>query len=120
MKNQFDIPQNMRDFAEKSVDQARKAFDDFMGAAQRAAGSFDTSGSTIQESAKEMHLEAMTFAEATVTANFELAQRLLRAKDLEEMTKIQQDFLKQQMAAFADQSRRLIEIASRAGGKAAS
>lgn len=113
MKNQFDIPENMRDFAERSVDQARKAFDDFMTAAQKAAGTLDSPGSAMQEGARSMQAEAVSFAEATVTANFELAQRLLRAKTIEEMAEIQQDFLRQQMAAFADQSRRLTEIASR-------
>ncbi len=32
-----EIPTEMRDFAEKSVEQARKAFDSFIGAARRTA-----------------------------------------------------------------------------------
>ncbi len=31
----YEIPQEMREFADKSVEQARKAFDGFVGAAQR-------------------------------------------------------------------------------------
>ena len=33
----YEIPTEMRDFAEKSVDQARKAFESFIGAAQKAS-----------------------------------------------------------------------------------
>jgi hypothetical protein len=33
----YEVPGEMRDFAEKSVDQARKAFDSFIGAARRTA-----------------------------------------------------------------------------------
>ncbi len=119
MTNRFDIPDAMRDFADKSVDQARKAFDDFMSAAQKAAGQFETSGSAMQKGAKSMQEETVSFAEATVTASFELAQRLVRARDAQEMAAIQQDFLKQQMAAFTDQSRRLTEIAQRAASETA-
>jgi len=32
----YEIPTEMRDFAEKSVDQARKPFDGFLGAAHKA------------------------------------------------------------------------------------
>ena len=38
----------MRDFAEKSVDQARKAFDDFMGATQKAVTNVEDSASAVQ------------------------------------------------------------------------
>ena len=34
-KTGFEVPEQMREFAEKSVDQARKAFDDFMGATHK-------------------------------------------------------------------------------------
>ena len=115
MTNPFQIPENMRDFAMQSMDQARKAFDDYMKAAQNAAGEVTGSGATMQDNAKRLQEETMAFAEANVTASFELAQRLVRARDMQEMIRIQQEYLEQQMAAFADQSRRLAEIASSAG-----
>lgn len=116
MTSRFEIPDTMREFAEKSVDQARKAFDDYMTAAQRAAGASEdsASGSGMDAGASAMHAETIAFAEATVAANFELARRLVRAEDPQEMARIQQEFLDQQMAAFADQSRRLTEIATAA------
>lgn len=111
MKSGFDIPGPMRDFAERSVDQARKAFDDFMSAAQKTVDQFDGSGGAVQDGARRLHEETMAFAEANVTASFELANRLVRARNVEEMVEIQQDYLRQQMAAFAEQNRRLSEIA---------
>ena len=38
----YEIPTEMRDFAEKSVDQARKAFDGFLGAAHKAVSAADS------------------------------------------------------------------------------
>lgn len=114
MTGQFDIPDAMRDFAMKSMDQARKAFDDYLSAAQKATQELQGSGTTVHDSAKRLQEETIAFAEANVTASFELAQRLVRARDLQDMVKIQQEYLQQQMAAFAEQSRRLAEIAAEA------
>ena len=40
----LDIPQNMKDFAEAGFDQARKAFENFMSAAQKTASTFEDQG----------------------------------------------------------------------------
>jgi phasin len=114
MANPFDIPESMRSFAMQSMEQARKAFDDYMDAAQKAAGGMTGSGTAMQDNARRLQEETLAFAEANVTASFELAQRLVRARDMQEMIRIQQEFLEQQMASFADQSRRLAEIAASA------
>ncbi len=34
----FEVPNEVRDFAERSVEQARKAFESFLAVAERAAG----------------------------------------------------------------------------------
>jgi len=34
----FEVPNDLRDFAERSVEQARKAFEGFLAVAQRTAG----------------------------------------------------------------------------------
>ena len=44
----FEIPREMRTFAEQSVEQARKAFDGFMTAAQKAASSIEGQASAAQ------------------------------------------------------------------------
>jgi phasin len=119
MKTAFDIPDAMREFADKSLDQARKAFDHFMASAQKAASDLDASGEAAQEGARDVQAEAIAFAEATIAANFELAQRLVRARDAEEILRIQREFLDQQIAALTDQSRRLAEIAGSGGKRAA-
>jgi phasin len=114
MSNPFEIPETMRDFAMQSMEQARKAFDDYISAAQKAAEDMSGSGTATKDSVKRLQEETMAFAEANVTASFELAQRIVKARDPQEMVRIQQEYLQQQMAAFADQSRRLAEIAASA------
>ncbi len=94
----FEIPTDMRDFAEKSVEQARKAFDGFLGAANKAVDSLQGHASSTQASAAEFTKKAIAQAETNVTAAFEHAQKLVRAKDPQEVMQIQQEFLKNQLA----------------------
>jgi hypothetical protein len=58
-------------------------------------------------SAKDMNDKAMAFAEANVAAGFELAQRLLQAKDPQEMGTVYQNHLKEQMERMNAQFREL-------------
>jgi phasin len=109
----FDIPRDMRGFAEQSVEQARKAFDGFMSAAQKAASSLEGQASAAQEGAQDMRRKAMTFAEKNVSTSFDFAQRLMRAKDVEEITRLQTEFLQSQMQAFAKQAQELGQSATR-------
>ena len=52
---------------------------------------------------KEMNEKAVAFAEANVAAGFELAQRLLQAKDPQEMGAVYQGHLKEQMEKMNEQ-----------------
>ncbi len=118
MTAKFDIPDTMRDFAEKSVDHARKAFDDFLGAAHKAVDSFETSAQTAQRSARTIGEDAIQFAEENMTASFEFAQRLVRARNVEELVKVQTDFVERQMSVLSEQARKLSSAGAAAAEKA--
>ena len=105
----YQVPGEMRDFAEKSVDQARKAFDGFMGAAQKAVGQADGTSGPLHANAKAMTEKAMTYAQDNVSAAFDLAQKLVKAKDFTEVLALQSEFAKSQMAAFQEQAKTLGE-----------
>jgi phasin len=94
----YEIPAEMRDFAEKSVAQARKAFEGFMGAAQKAATNVDSTTHVVQAQAKDLGAKAVAYAEQNVNAAFDHAQRLTRAKDVQEVMALQAEFVKTQMA----------------------
>jgi phasin len=115
----FEIPREMRTLAEQSVEQARKAFDGFMTAAQKAASSIEGQASAAQSGAKDVREKAMAFAEKNVAASFEFAQRLVRAKDFEEVTRLQTEFVQRQMQMMAEQAQQLGQTATRAAMGAA-
>lgn len=103
----YEIPTEMRDLAEKSVDQARKAFEGFVSAAQRAAGQVDTATASVQSNTKSIGTKAMGFAEQNVRSAFDLAQKLVRAKDFQEVLTLQTDYARSQMTVIQDQAKEL-------------
>ncbi|MDE2578201.1 MAG: phasin [Hyphomicrobiales bacterium] len=100
----YEVPVEMRDFAEKSVEQARKAFESFMGAAQKAV---DSSAFPMAQGAKDVSNKAMGFAQANMQAAFDHAQKLVHAKDVQEVMKLQADYLKSQVTTLQDQAKEM-------------
>ena len=110
----YEIPSEMRDFAEKSVDQARKAFDGFIGAAHKAVETLEGSSSTIQQSATETTRKSLSYAEQNIAAAFDHAAKLVRAKDMQEAFQLQSEFARSQFAALQGQMKEFGEMAQSA------
>ena len=110
----FDVPTQMRQFAEQSVEQAKKAVDGFLTAAQKAATTLETQANTAQAGAKDVREKVMSLAEENINNSFAFAQRLVRAKDIQEVMALQQEFLQQQMQAMQSQARDLGATATKA------
>ena len=115
----FNIPTEMRTFAEKSVEQARAAFDTFVAATQQAVNTAQSHAVNAQCGARDVGELAMKFAERNISSSFQFAQRLLQAKDAQEVTKLHTDYVNSQMAALAEQAKELSKTATKmAGGQA--
>ena len=115
----YEIPTEMRDFAEKSVEQARKAFDGFMGAAQRTVDTLENSASSVQANTTDLTRKTFSYAEQNISAAFEHAQRLVRAKDVQEAMQLQAEFVRNQFAALQEQMRDFGSMAQAAAQNAA-
>ncbi|MGE0750441.1 MAG: phasin family protein [Variibacter sp.] len=116
----FEIPGDLRSIAEQSVAQARQAFDGFMTAVHKAASKVEEQAATAQAGAKGTGEKVMSFAERNVAASFDFAERLARAKDVQEMLKLQTEFAQAQMQALSEQARELGQTAANAAKKSAS
>jgi len=123
------VPYEVRDFAERSMDQAQKAFDGFIGvvnaviedeAPQPAEGQGETAqgemaqgdiaqGDIAQDLASAANLSrlAVGFAERNVQGAFELARNMMHARDLTQVLELQRDFLEVQMKSLKSQMRSL-------------
>jgi phasin len=115
----FQIPEQMRDVADRSVQEAKKAVEQFLDASQKAVANAEGSVRSLQEGAADINRQAMAFVEENMAASFDLAQRLVRARTVEEIASIQQEFMGRQMAKFAEQGKQLGDMAGRATANAA-
>ncbi len=110
---QFAIPNEMRAFAEQNVAQARKAFEDFIEAANTAVGRLHGHAQAAQSGATELAHKSMAYAEENVAATFEFAQKLMRAKDTAELMGLQSEYLNRQMHALSTQVQELGQSAAK-------
>ena len=113
----FEIPAEMRAFAEKSVEQARKAFDTFVAAAQHAVTTAETQAKGAHSNAREAGALAMRFAERNIASSFEYAQKLVQAKDPQEVLALQAEYTKKQIAALTEQAKELSQKAAKITGQ---
>jgi phasin len=110
----FEVPNEMRDLADKSIQQARRAFDTFMDASQEAVSRAKGSGETVQQSVEDAGRKAVSFAEQNVKAALEHGQALVQAKGLDEVMKLQSEFMRTQMQAMQSQMKAMGEMAQEA------
>ena len=110
----FEIPGAMRDLAEKSVDQARQAFDSFISAARGTASKVQGSAEMARNSAQEISARSFEAAEQNVNAALDLAQKLARAKTMQEAMQLQSEFVRNQLAAIQGQAKELGSMAQSA------
>src|SRR6266542_370410 len=110
----FEIPTEMRQVAEKSLEDAKKAFDGFIAAAQKAAAEIEEQATLAQAGAKDVGRKAMAFAEQNVATSLDLAQKLARAETVEVMMRLLGACVKAQMPVLSDQAKELGEAVTAA------
>ncbi|MGU3536997.1 phasin [Methylobacterium sp. A54F] len=110
----FEIPTEMRDFAEKTVDQARTAVGTLMGNALKAAEQVQTSSQTFQSTFQAAVFKGFDHAQTNANATFDFAQKLVRTKDLKEAYELQADFVRSQFAVLQSQAKEFGSLAQSA------
>jgi hypothetical protein len=105
--------EKMREMAQTTLDKAKDAVSKCMAESQKLREKADSSVRATYSSAKEMNEKAVAFAEANVIAGFDLARRLLEAKDPQAMGLVYQNHLKEQMEKMNAQFRELGSLTSK-------
>lgn len=119
MADRFELPPEMRALAERSVEQARQAFEGFMTAAQQAVGAFGGQAETVRLGAKDVTEKAMAFAQQNIASSFDFAQQIVQAKNVQDLLKLQTEYIQRQMQVLSEQAKELGERAGKAASEAA-
>ena len=110
----FEIPTEFRDFADKSVDQARNAFGNFFVSAAKTSEQLQSTGTNVQSTLHAAVLKGLDHAHANANTTFDYTQKLVRARDLREAFEIQSEFVKTQFAALQAQAKEFGSLAQKA------
>jgi hypothetical protein len=105
--------EKMREMAQTTLDKAKDAVSKYMAETQKMREKADSGVRATYSSVKEMNEKAAAYAEANVAAGFELAEKLLQAKDPQEMGTIYQNHLKDQMEKMNAQFREFGSLISK-------
>jgi phasin len=96
----MEVPPQVREFAEKSVDQTEKAISSFMDSASRSVA-------MVPGPMTDVAKHALAIAEANLKASFDHARKLLHAKDVNEVMQLQSEFLRAQVGAATEQFKQM-------------
>jgi phasin len=96
----MEVPAQVREFAEKSVDQAERAISSFMDAASKSVP-------MVPGPMTDVAKQALVITEANLKASFEHARKLMQAKDIGEVMQLQSEFLRNQFGVATDQFKQM-------------
>jgi hypothetical protein len=108
-QNPFEMTQQIRELAEKNVEQARAAYGQYMDAMRQAMGIWSKGIPENQMTSgfKVVQDRAIGFAKQNAEAGFALAADLAKAKDIAEMMSMQNRYAQTQMQSYALQAQEL-------------
>ena len=106
----FEVPEQMRAFAEKGVSQARDSYAKFKDAAETHNGTIEAVFSTANKGASEYSAKLMEIMKASTTANLDFAQELISVKSPSEALELWTSHAKKQFETFAGHSKELAEL----------
>jgi phasin len=113
----MEIPEPVRQLAERNVEQSRSAYMQFVEMARKAQEMVTKSSGTVTQTAMDIQTKAMRFAEQNVDAGFTLATELAKARDMKEYFEIQQKHMQRQMQSYASQAQELGKLMTEAAQK---
>jgi phasin len=115
----FEVPEQMRAFAEKGVSQARESYAKFKDAAESHNGTIEAVFSSAHKGASEYTAKLMEFAKANTQAHLDFTQELFSVKSPTDAFSLWTTHSKTQLETFQAQAKELAEIAQRAATAAA-
>jgi len=99
-KIEMEVPLQIREFAKKSVDQTEKAISSFIDSASKSVA-------LVPGPMTDIAKQTLAITEKNLKASFEHARKLIQAKDINEVMRLQSEFLRTQFAAATESLKKL-------------
>jgi phasin len=106
----FEVPEQMRAFAERGVSQARDNYAKFKDAAESHNGTIEAVFTSASKGASEYSAKVMEFMKANTKANLDFAHELLGIKSPTEAMELYTAHARKQFETLAAQAKELAEL----------
>ncbi|MGY3033465.1 phasin [Bradyrhizobium sp. USDA 4354] len=115
----FEVPEQMRAFAEKGVSQARENYAKFKDAAETHNGTVEAVFTSASKGASEYTAKLVEFMKANSSAQLDFAQQLFGAKSPSEALELWTGHTRKQLETFQSQAKELVELTQRVANETA-
>lgn len=115
----MEIPPQVREMAERNVEQTKTAYNQFLTMARQAQDLVASSQGDGMKSALDVQGKALRYAEQNMDAGFRFAADLARARDVKEYSEIQTRYAQTQALAFTQQAQDLGRLVAEVAQKVA-
>ncbi len=109
----MEVPAAFREFAEKSVTQAKDNWEKMKAATEEATDMIETSYSTASKGASDYGLALIDAARANTNAAFDFYSQIMTAKSLSEMIELSTSHARKQFETVTAQSKDLTALAQK-------
>jgi phasin len=109
----FEVPEQMRAFAERGVSQARDNYAKFKDAAETHNGTIEAVFTTASKGASAYSAKVMEFMKANASAQLDFAHELLGIKSPSEAMELWTAHARKQFETFTAQAKELAELSQK-------
>jgi phasin len=109
----FEVPAAFREFAERSVAQAKDAYEKVKAATEEATDLLEDTYSTAAKGTTDYNLKLIELARANANAAFDYARELLAVKSISEVVEISTAHARQQFETLTEQTKELTALAQK-------
>jgi phasin len=109
----FEVPEQMRAFAEKGVSQARDSYARFKDVAETNNGTIEAVFTTASKGTSEYSAKLMEMMKANTTDTLNFAQELLAVKSPSEAVELWSSHVRKQFETLASQAKELAELSQK-------
>nr|WP_321458394.1 hypothetical protein [uncultured Cohaesibacter sp.] len=96
----FGIPSELRELAEKGIEQARSGYEEFYVLAHEASGCFEEHNKNLHVGIKRANKRVFSAMDECARDTFTLASDLNKAEDIGQMVFLQTDYARTQLMRF--------------------
>ncbi|MCA1364944.1 phasin [Bradyrhizobium sp. IC3069] len=115
----FEVPEQVRAFAEKGAAQARENYAKFKDAAETHNGTVEAVFTCASKGASEYTAKLVEFMKANSSAQLDFAQQLFGAKSPTEAMELWTGHARKQLETYQAQAKELVELTQRVANETA-